>query len=309
MALYELTFGISLRDRILQDGGDTDIRIGGTSYTTACNLRTHNGSVRQIDAIVPIGVTSESDDESFDAAVNRIFDKLTQATEGVVLRATTYSDTHTPVSLNLVSGGHRSMVMIEGCKNRGIVMPEIPPNNGQALIVVDTYELATPDSTYAGAVKMLAARDPDTFVTIGLGSTFVIPSARENLQEIADVSRNLCMSGNAGEVECLLETFGFDEVEQLMQALGVRILLRTYGKEGAQILYNFGEVIVASTYALPEDEKYDGNTTNAGDMFLAACLHALSTMEYESTEPESQLTEVLAFASRTTQKLLVERGT
>lgn len=202
-------------------------------------------------------------------------------------------------------GKERKMVLLEGCKQDGVNPGEIAVPEGAAQIV-DSYELMRPDSPYGEAIMQTLRQQPDTLTVVGLGSTRVIPQATEHILRFADAANNLAISGNREEIVLLQETLGTDSVTGIFDRLGTRFILETNGQQGAQLHLAHTGGVLTFEYQLPDTEIYRGDNTNAGDVFLAATLNGLLSLNGSGIDAAA---DILPRASRYTYDFLRTRGT
>ena len=114
-------------------------------------------------------------------------------------------------------------------------------------------------------------------------------------------------SGNKGEVDVLVKHWnGISTAEELVKTANLRFLLETNGQKGATLYFLNGSKVEKGRYSIPKKEIYYGDTTNAGDVFLAATLFGLMSKSEKELSAE-KLREVLRSASKRTLTFLRSR--
>ncbi|KXK10147.1 MAG: hypothetical protein QY330_01200 [Candidatus Dojkabacteria bacterium] len=303
---FETTFGESLIVT-LQDADNDHLRLGGTSYTTAKQLAQLLG-INRFNCHAPVGNSDQpSKDEGLGGVIQERFNELITLEAGLTLTPSNH-DAPVPLIISFnAPGEERKMVLLPGCKDEGIY-PSEEANIPNTLLILDSYELADTDSTYGKAALAQITENPTNILPfIGLGSTRVVEQASYFIQQFAGI-RPINISGNKEEVELLCRVRNCSNVSELMLDLNTQILLETNGRNGATIYVNFNNEVYGVSYFLPESEIYEGDNTNAGDVFLAAVIRGLSNVD-SNTDIGESLLKVLQEASTSTYNYLLVRGT
>jgi|GEM_PF-4379140 len=332
---YEGVFGTTLAGDITASQG---IRGGGTMRNTLESLRQLRAgkehSLEEVRLQVPTGdYVNErvSDDSQADLAslVNNRGHELINLLEeeGIIVERNVAEGSMFPVCLCLDDGsGRRCMALIEGCKSAGLAEVPIPKAEdvrpGVGLILVDAYELKEPDSSYVKAAKAQLSAREEAVLVIGLGNDSILsePDLKDNFDALILHERTggLGISGNKGEADQLVASYGLNGIEDLFLQTKLKFVLVTSGQQGASLFYRpyaQGEQsdFIKVEYALTVDQIYNGDTTGAGDRFLSFVLDGLMDIDQGSSEVGDpllgdKLSRILEDASEGTLIYLEARG-
>lgn len=295
----------------IQDN-ENSLRLGGSALTTLRALLELRPEIERGICFVPVG---QADGISNEVAklikyVNQKRQELiteleTRLNKRLLIQQTSCLGV-TPICVSFYQPGSRSMVMIKD--EQEIVVPDhtIAQLRGPTLLLIDTRELIQP--SYMDAMRQFIIR-PDTLTVIGLGATSILPEAMDKIKTLWHQNQGeMAFSGNKGEVEVLLDCWdGVSKPQELIQKANLRFLLETEGQKGATLYLRLKDVAFSAKYQLKSDEIFYGDTTNAGDMFLAGVLAGLMELRYQGEAVESFLLEVLKETSVETLKFLQAR--
>lgn len=307
---FEEVFGESLPSFI--KGKENSLRLGGSVFTTLFKLLELKPEIKSAAAFAPIG-KENGESSRFDnlvTVVNGIRgdlqSKLNAELNGRLLIQETVSEGITPIILSFYQEKGRSMVLIRDDQEVKIPNEAVESLETPILLLVDAREL-TQDSYLREAIRL--ARRPDSFVVLGLGTDSVIPKVVEKIKILYGYTQGeTALAGNRGEVSGLLKNWGeARNMSELMLETGLRFLLETNGQNGATAHFRVGENIHSATYAIPKEEVFKGDTTNAGDIFLAYVIKGLMDGPEVGRSMEYWLYMVLKQASKGTLRDLQER--
>jgi len=311
LAHYKRVFGESLVEKI--ESG----RPGGTTFSTMRELSRRRDGTIDINCHVPVGL-SGADTSILANSVNTVFNgQLGCLDNGLNVYPHEHENTMSPLVVSFTSTDeegrqHRSMVLIPGCKSLGIA--EVQPaqnDNGKTIVALDAYELIDPEklTIYGQNAERALLASEENFLLLGLGGTDAVENGYQNIARLLDISGESAISGNEEEIPLLLEKYGCADTSELIQRFpSLRFVLETHGKDGATLYYRHQNEVSAVSYVLPEEEKFVGDTTNAGDIFLGVMLSELMDLVPDPENIEEQLASVLHTASLETLARLQEKG-
>lgn len=292
------------------------LRLGGSVFTTTQALLELRPEIERGACFVPVGQIDETNSEvgKLMKYVNRRRGKLITELRGQLDDRLFIHETLcpgvTPICVSLYSPGMGSRSMLIIIDRQKIMVPHEAAVHLKkpSLLLVDTREFA--GENYLQTILHFAAQ-PDVFTVVGMGAASILPDSMDDLRKLQSKTQGeLAFAGNRGEIEALVNHWdGVNSPPKLVREAKIRFLLETNGQKGAKLYLRLGEDIHSAEYKLPEEEIFSGDTTNAGDMFLAVVLAELMKLPYGEEPIQPQLTKVLQEASRETLRFLQTRST
>lgn len=227
--------------------------------------------------------------------------------DGRLLVSWTASKGTHPFIISLFHEKGRSMVLIKDDQVVKLDMERLSKLKAPHLLLLDARDL-TEESYLKEGISL--ARDPKNFVVLSLGASSIMPQLVGRIKLLhAYTQGEMGFAGNRGEVEALLDNWeGVTNLSELMLKLNLRFLLETNGQNGAILHFRVGEKVHSAAFAIPKEEVFKGDTTNAGDIFLGYVVNGLMDGPNGGESVEDWLYRVLEDASRGTLKKLEERS-
>ena len=289
-----------------------DGRLGGSVFTTASSFLGMKPEMRAV-IIAPIGEENggrglaDNLTKVTNPARRRLQAELSKDLGGRILFQETVSRGITPIILSLYQDKGRSMALIRDDQEVKILKETLLGLEEPRLILVDARELF--QSSYLNETINLARR-PASFVVLGLGAHSVLPRLVDKIKILSGYTRGeMAFAGNRGEIEALLNSWGgVRNLSELMLETKLRFLLETDGQNGATLHFRVGNKVHSATYAIPKEEVFWGDTTNAGDIFLAVIIKGVMDEPYQGGSTEDWLYKILENASKGTLGALKERA-
>lgn len=293
-------------------GKESSLRLGGSVFTTLCKLMELKPEIKKAASFVPVGKENGANG-TFDSLVmevngirKKLQEELNSGLQGRLLIQETASAGITPIILSFYQEKGRSMVLIRDNQEVRVPKESLLALETPQLLLVDARELT--QKTYLGEAINFA-RHPENFVVVGLGTDSIMPKLTEQIKFLhAYTQGEMGFAGNRREVAALLDNWGgARNLSELMLETRLRFLLETDGQNGAILHFRLGDRIHSAAYAIPQEEVFRGDTTNAGDIFLAYVVHGLMGEPKEGESMEDWLYQIIEYASKGTLKSLLDR--
>lgn len=289
------------------------LRLGGSVLTTLKSLLEKRPKITRGVCFAPVGETKGMNPEvsALIDYVNQERQKLVvdweEQLSGRLVIKNISSPGLTPICVSFFNPrtGDRSMVLIKD--EQKIKVPgQTTEDQGPRLVLADIRDFIQP-SFFDATVEFAA--QPNTFTVIGLGTELIFPEAIDNIKDLLEKAQGeVAFSGNKGEVDALVSCWdGVSSPVELIKAANLRFLLETNGQEGATLYLRLEDDVYSANYLLSPEEIFEGDTTNAGDIFLAGVLAGLMEQTFQEGYVGTSLSEVLKNTSKETFDFLQSR--
>lgn len=212
-----------------------------------------------------------------------------------------------PLILSLYHEKGRSMVLLRDDQEVKVEEEALSKLKAPHLVLVDARELIQ-ESFIRETIGL--TRDPKNFVVVGLGAESIMDQLTQKIKLLhAYTQGETGFAGNRGEVDALLANWGgVTNLSELMLQTKLRFLLETNGQNGATLHFRVGDKIHSAAFAIPREEIFKGDTTNAGDIFLGYVVNGLMDGSKEGESVEDWLYRILEAASKGTLEVLEKRA-
>lgn len=302
-------FGKTLEEFI----GESKPRLGGSVFMTQRKLLELRPEIVNGACFAPSGKENGTkglfDDLVKEVNRSRISlqEKSRRELNGRFFIQETVSEGIPPLILSFYQEKGRSMVLIRDNQKVKVEKEILSKLEVPHLLLLDAREL-TQESYLEEGIRI--ARNPENFVVLGLGTESIMPQLTKKIKLLhAYTQGETGFAGNRREVEALLSNWGgVDNLSELMLQTNLRFLLETNGQNGAILHFRVEDRIHSAAFAIPKEEVFKGDTTNAGDIFLAYVIDGLMSGSRENESIEDWLYRILESASKGTLGSLQERA-